>query len=115
MEESDRKEIPVKTRNWNLSVFFILPCYSKKSSSPTKQGELMGMGIPIICNSGVGDVDAIVDKYHSGIVVSSFNQFNIDEMLENRFDKQKLSSNALDYFSLSKGIESYHKIYVKIC
>lgn len=115
VEESDRKEIPVKTRNWNLSVFFILPCYSKKSSSPTKQGELMGMGIPIICNSGVGDVDAIVDKYHSGIVVSSFNQFNIDEMLENRFDKQKLSSNALDYFSLSKGIESYHKIYVKIC
>ena len=115
VEESDRKEIPVKTRNWNLSVFFILPCYSKKSSSPTKQGELMGMGIPIICNSGVGDVDAIVEKYHSGIVVSSFNQFNIDEMLEKRFDKQKLSSNALDYFSLAKGIESYHKIYEKIC
>ena len=103
VEESERKEIPVKTRNWNLSVFFILPCYSKKSSSPTKQGELMGMGIPIICNSGVGDVDAIVEKYHSGIVVSSFNQFNIDEMLEKRFDKQRLSSNALDYFFLSEG------------
>ena len=43
VEESERKEIPVKTRNWNLSVFFILPCYSKKSSSPTKQGELMGI------------------------------------------------------------------------
>ncbi|MEI9956314.1 MAG: hypothetical protein WDM90_08440 [Ferruginibacter sp.] len=40
-----------------FSVFFIKPCYSKQSSSPTKHGEIMAMGIPLITNSGVGDVE----------------------------------------------------------
>lgn len=115
VEESDRKDIPFKTRNWNFSVFFILPCFSKLSSSPTKQGELMGMGIPVICNSGVGDVDSIVEKYQSGIVVPNINQLNLDELLNKKFDKQTLRKGANDYFSLIKGVESYHMIYEKIC
>ncbi len=115
VEESDRKDIPFKTRNWNFSVFFILPCFSKLSSSPTKQGELMGMGIPVICNSGVGDVDSIVEKYQSGIVVLNINQLNLDELLNKKFDKQTLRKGANDYFSLIKGVESYHMIYEKIC
>ena len=57
------------------------------SSSPTKQGELMGMGIPIICNSGVGDVDLIVEKYQSGYVVPNVNQLNLDELLNKKFEK----------------------------
>lgn len=115
VEESDRKDIPYKTRNWSFSVFFILPCFSKLSSSPTKQGELMGMGIPIICNSGVGDVDSIVEKYQSGCVVSNVNQLNLVDILEKSFDKNILTKGAHDYFSLDKGIQSYYKIYEKIC
>ena len=115
VEESDRKDIPFKTRNWNFSVFFILPCFSKLSSSPTKQGELMGMGIPIICNSGVGDVDLIVEKYQSGYVVANVNQFNLDELLNKKFDKETLKKGADDYFSLLKGVESYNMIYKEIC
>ena len=115
VEESDRKDIPFKTRNWNFSVFFILPCFSKLSSSPTKQGELMGMGIPIICNSGVGDVDSIVEKYQSGHVVPNINRLNLDEVLNKKFDKQTLRKGANDYFSLIKGVESYHMIYENIC
>jgi glycosyltransferase involved in cell wall biosynthesis len=115
VEESDRKDIPFKTRNWTFSVFFILPCFSKLSSSPTKQGELMGMGIPIICNSGVGDVDSIVEKYQSGFVIPDMNQINLDGLLDKKFDKQSLTNGALDYFSLDKGIESYQIIYENIC
>ena len=115
VEESDRKDIPFKTRNWNFSVFFMLPCFIKVSSSQTKQGELMGMGIPIICNSGVGDVDSIVEKYQSGHVVPNINQLNLDEVLNKKFDKQTLRKGANDYFSLIKGVESYHMIYENIC
>jgi len=57
IEESDGDDIPFKTRNWNFSLFYIKPSYSKLFPSPTKQGDLMAMGIPIICNSEVGDVD----------------------------------------------------------
>jgi hypothetical protein len=47
---------------FDTSIFFIRPTYSKKASSPTKQGEIMAMGIPLICNYGVGDTDEIVKK-----------------------------------------------------
>lgn len=51
-----RKDVPVLISLMVASVFFILPAYSKKASSPTKQGELMAMGIPVICNDNIGDL-----------------------------------------------------------
>ena len=115
VEESDREDIPFKTRNWNFSLCFIKPSFSKIFSSPTKQGELMGMGIPIICNSGVGDVDFIVEKYKSGFVLKDLNKVNFDIILNTNFKKQKLIEGANQYFSLEKGVMSYLKIYRKIC
>jgi glycosyltransferase involved in cell wall biosynthesis len=115
VEESDREDIPFKTRNWNFSLCFIKPSFSKIFSSPTKQGELMGMGIPIICNSGVGDVDFIVEKYKSGFVLKDLNKVNFEIILNANFKKQKLIEGANQYFSLEKGVMSYLKIYRKIC
>ena len=110
-----REDIPYKTRNWNFSLCFIKPSFSKIFSSPTKQGELMGMGIPIICNSGVGDVDFIVEKYKSGFVLKDLNKVNFEIILNANFKKQKLIEGANQYFSLEKGVISYLKIYRKIC
>jgi glycosyltransferase involved in cell wall biosynthesis len=115
IEESDIWNIPFKTRNWNLSLCFIMPSYSKIFSSPTKQGELMAMGIPIICNSGVGDVDYIVEKYNSGFILNDFNKINFDKILNTNLKKQKLKEGANQYFSLEKGVMSYEKIYKVIC
>lgn len=115
IEESDIWNIPFKTRNWNLSLCFIMPSHSKIFSSPTKQGELMAMGIPIICNSGVGDVDYIVEKYNSGFILNDFNKINFDKILNTNFKKQKLKEGANQYFSLEKGVMSYEKIYKVIC
>ena len=53
------KQVPTYLALSNCSIFFIKPVFSKSASSPTKQGEIMGMGLPHICNSGVGDVDSI--------------------------------------------------------
>jgi hypothetical protein len=75
----------------------------------------MGMGIPIICNSGVGDVDFIVEKYKSGFVLKDLNKVNFDIILNSNFKKQKLNEGANQYFSLEKGVMSYFKIYQKIC
>lgn len=115
IEETDREDIPFKTRNWNFSLCFIKPSFSKIFSSPTKQGELMGMGIPIICNSGVGDVDFIIEKYKSGFVLKDLKKVNFGIILNSNFKKQKLNEGANQYFSLEKGVMSYLMIYQKIC
>src|SRR6185437_1384551 len=73
-KNAQRNEVPALLSFSKYSVFFIKPCYSKQSSSPTKHGEIMAMDIPVITNAGVGDVADIVEKYQSGIVMKDLNK-----------------------------------------
>lgn len=98
-----------------VSIFFIKPVFSKRASSPTKQGEIMGMGIPYVCNAGVGDVDEIVADTDSGFVVKQFSQSNYQTVVEKIFssktDAQKNIAGAEKYYSLKSGVEKYHLVY----
>ena len=49
-----------------------------KASSPVKLGEIMSMGIPIICNSNVGDTDRIIRESGAGAIVRSFSNDDYD-------------------------------------
>jgi glycosyltransferase involved in cell wall biosynthesis len=114
-----RNEVPVLLSLSNYSLFFIKPCFSKLSSSPTKHGEIMAMGIPVITNSGVGDVKAIVDKYNAGYVVDDFTDeaFNavIDQLLVDKsFDTDSIRKGAVEFYSLEKAVELYEKMYKEI-
>ncbi len=111
-----RHEVPALLSFSNYSVFFIKPCYSKMSSSPTKHGEIMAMGIPVITNSGVGDVKQIVEKYKSGFVINDFSDSNYDEILknilsQNEFDKSAIRNGAKEFYDLGNAIKHYKKIY----
>jgi len=64
--------VPIVVSISDFSIFFILPLYSKMSSSPTKKGEIMSMGIPVICNTGIGDTDDIANKYDADYIVHKF-------------------------------------------
>jgi glycosyltransferase involved in cell wall biosynthesis len=70
--KGNRADIPHLISLCKAQLFFIKPAYSKMSSSPTKQAEIMAMGIPVFCNTKVGDTASIVTKYKSGIVLSEF-------------------------------------------
>jgi glycosyltransferase involved in cell wall biosynthesis len=112
---SERTSVPIYASVGEFSIFFIKPCFSKQSSSPTKQGELMALGIPVICNSGVGDTDMIVKKYDSGQIVDSLDEQNYRQVVNNiegiSFDADKIRKGALNYFSLKLGVSNYKKIY----
>jgi len=119
VKQAARNEIPALLSFSKYSVFFIKPCYSKQSSSPTKHGETMAMGIPVITNDGVGDVANIVEKYQSGIVLKELNEkeFNSVANIINEgttFDEHNIRTGALEYYSLTNAIEKYKNIYKKI-
>ncbi len=101
---------------FHFSIFFIRPTFSKKASSPTKQGEIMAMGIPLVCNQGVGDTDYIVKKYNSGLVIQDFTSNSYQEVVNKDFDfnKEELREGAKHYFSLDQGFERYMKVYKSI-
>lgn len=113
-----RNEVPVLLSLSNATLFFIKPTYSKMSSSPTKQGEIMSMGLPLFCNAGIGDTDDIVTKYQAGIIVQSFEnrsyELAIEQFIHSSFDSVAIREGAKQYFGLDRGIKSYHTVYKKI-
>jgi glycosyltransferase involved in cell wall biosynthesis len=44
----------------DFGISFIRPAPSKESSSPTKVGEYLGAGLPVVCTAGVGDLDRLI-------------------------------------------------------
>jgi glycosyltransferase involved in cell wall biosynthesis len=113
-----RTQVPALLSLSNYSIFFIKPCYSKLSSSPTKHGELMAMGIPVIANSGVGDVKEIVEDFKSGFVLEDFTQTSFDKVIEQMesaiFDSGAIRRGAFEFYSLEKAINTYTSLYDEI-
>jgi glycosyltransferase involved in cell wall biosynthesis len=116
---SSRKEIVERMSVSNLSVFFIKPCYSKISSSPTKLGELLAMEIPVISNSGVGDVNEIIKATGGGIVIDNFDQQNYIKAIHTlekvqSADSKSIREKARYYYDLQKAINKYAEIYRRV-
>lgn len=114
-----REDVPKELAKIDIGVFFIKPCFSKQSSSPVKQGEFMSMGIPIITNSGIGDTDAIINKYNSGFLITEFNDSSYQEAVNEidalvNLSKNSFAKGADEYFSLNKGNTSYLNIYLDL-
>jgi len=115
---ASRKEVPLFLSISNWSIFFIKDAYSKKASSPTKQGEIMAMGIPVICNP-IGDTGRIINESGTGIVVSNFSSECLLQALGS-FEKlsaiepEKIRKAAIRYFDLKNGIERYRQAYKSI-
>lgn len=115
VKESTRQDLPTYLSVCQLSVFFIKPVFSKKASSPTKHGELMSMGIPLIANDLVGDVGDIIRQTNSGVVISGFTkqeyQEAIEKMLRSTYNKAEINQSARQVYGLQNGISTYHKVY----
>jgi glycosyltransferase involved in cell wall biosynthesis len=116
IKNAARAEVPALLSLSKFSVFFIKPCYSKQASSPTKHGEIMAMGIPVITNSGVGDVADIIEKSSSGIVLKSFSEAEFECVSKTiaagiSFDKNSIRNAAFQYYNLENAVDKYSKIY----
>ena len=103
--------------DWGL--FFILPVFSKKASSPTKLAEFLAMGIPVITNTGVGDVDEIIEKNKAGIIVNGTDDKSYYQAVEEiqAFEKQGpdfYRAISQKYFDVEIGIEKYYSVYKRI-
>lgn len=53
----------------DLGVSFVRPCFSKISSSPTKVGEYLAAGLPVVSTAGIGDVDELLEANRVGVLV----------------------------------------------
>jgi glycosyltransferase involved in cell wall biosynthesis len=112
---ASRQQVPLFLSLSNWSIFFIKDAYSKKASSPTKQGEIMAMGIPIICND-IGDTGRIIEASGTGFVVRNFSAEAYTQISQrlgelNSLDKEMIRKATFEYFDLTNGVDSYLNVY----
>lgn len=115
VKPADRNEVPEVLSLSDWSIFFIKDAYSKKASSPTKQGEIMAMGIPLICNN-IGDTGAIVSAAKAGIVIRQFDESHYTEAVHDMLnsvppDPQAVRQAAFEHYDLQNGIKRYAAVY----
>ena len=78
------------------------------------------MGIPIICNTGVGDSSEIVLKTNSGWVVNTFNLNEYNEVIDqinnksSQKNKAEIEKHSKQLFDLQVGVKRYDDIYNRI-
>jgi glycosyltransferase involved in cell wall biosynthesis len=119
VKKARREDVPLYLLLSNLSVYFIKPVFSKRASSPTKQAEIMSMGIPVVCNARIGDSAMIMNDGKAGLMINGFTDEEywravegIDNLLN--LDPRQLREKALKFFNLKDGIDTYHQIYKNV-
>ena len=112
---ASRDEVPKLMTAADLGIFFIKPVFSKTASSPTKMGEMLAVGLPIVANSGVGDVERMVDDIGCGVAIHDFTTESYRDALE-RIEALPSSpgerrKRALPWFDVKLGVDRYDRIY----
>jgi glycosyltransferase involved in cell wall biosynthesis len=114
-----RKDVPAVIKASDINISFIKPVYSKISSSPTKLGEVLSMGIPVICNSGVGDVKEIVNNADAGFIIDGFTSKDFDRAINAVPSLLEKSPAAIRHsvknvFDLENGVALYKASYKQV-
>jgi glycosyltransferase involved in cell wall biosynthesis len=117
-KSAHRSNLPAILSISDSTIYFITPSFSKIASSPTKKAELLCMGIPSVCNDGVGDTTQIMETNYAGFVCRNFNESEylkaidfLTSSLKKPDEKERLRSIGINYFSLEKGVEKYNRVY----
>jgi glycosyltransferase involved in cell wall biosynthesis len=116
---ADRNEVPSFIALADISVVFIQPDISKVGCSPTKLAELFACNVPVVANSGVGDLDSIISLEKNGsVIVKDFFEVTLRAAVERVIAfKETSTSNIRENnreFALEEGIARYGSVYSEL-
>jgi glycosyltransferase involved in cell wall biosynthesis len=103
------------------AMFYAGGAVSELGRSPTRMAEILGCGVPVIANEGVGDVANIIREYNVGVILTEGSEVAmmaaLDELEALRSDpdlRKRCRQAAEDVFSLQAGTAAYRKLYTEI-
>lgn len=103
------------------SVMFFTDGLGKLGSSPTRMAEVLGCGLPVVANDGVGDVARIIRDYRVGVLAAGPSKIEMETawdelqaLLSDADLPARCRKAAEDVFSLSSGTASYAALYEAI-
>jgi glycosyltransferase involved in cell wall biosynthesis len=115
-------EVPSYLAAADAGLSFIKRCVSKIASSPTKNGEYLACGLPLVINAGVGDSDALIDDWNAGVLIEEFTDKEyaeagraIEAIVARPEARQQARAVAEQLFDLNTiGTERYVSLYERV-
>lgn len=100
----------------DVGVMFFAP---KPGSAPTRLGEFLAAGVPVVGNSGIGDLGRLIDYYKVGVVIDDTQDpAALEKAARDLLARYEgiLASGACryaaeDYFSVEQGAKRYRDLY----
>ena len=115
------QEMPDAVREHDVSVMFFTEGLSKLGSSPTRMGEVLACGLPVLVNRGVGDVERIVMEHRVGILVASSARADmiaaldaLDALMGDPELPERCRRAAESVYALDNGTRKYAEIYHRL-
>ncbi len=118
----DPSDIPRWLSTFRLGVFFLRPSYAAKASSYTKLAEFLACGVPVVTNTGVGDVDKILGANRCGVLVPGLTEADLKTAARQALTlldgddvpadtRASCRATAEKYFALEDGARRFLSIY----
>jgi glycosyltransferase involved in cell wall biosynthesis len=116
------RDVPSYLAAADVGLAFIKRCVSKIASSPTKNGEYLACGLPLVINAGVGDSDLLIEEWKAGVLIEHFGEENylkaareIDAIIGDVEVREKARQVAEKVFNLETiAGERYASLYERV-
>jgi glycosyltransferase involved in cell wall biosynthesis len=115
-------DVPSYLAAADAGLAFIKRCTSKLASSPTKNGEYLACGLPLVLNTGIGDSDALINHWNAGVLIEGFTDTDyqragreIEAMVRRPDVRKSARSVAEQVFNLETvASERYASLYERV-
>ena len=103
--------------NFGVSICKLNAGPSLAAAMPTKIGEFLACGRPMVVNKGLGDMDQFIDEFDAGVILDgSVNNLHesatkLVGLLLDPETPQRCRALAEKYFSMEKGADNYLNMY----
>lgn len=119
IQPAEHGEVPFWLAATDVAVALRQPGFSSLGASPTKLGEYLACGVPVVVNDGVGDVREIVEQLNAGAVLSSMSVCEIDDVVSRlddilAIDSGELRERSRNIHDMPVALAKYRQVYDSI-
>lgn len=114
-------EVPKWLSIAHVGVAFYRRGLSNVARFPTKIGEYLASGLPVVVSGGVGDCDGLIEAGRVGVSVGEFtiSEYRraarlLRELLQDQSLSNRCRNIALRRLSIAEGVERYHSVYAHV-
>lgn len=115
-------KVPSFLAHAHVGVSFRKSTFAQIAASPTKIPEYLAGGLPVVCNSGIGDMDDLVAREQVGVVLQDFEETSYQQaavqaltLADDKSIQDRAKRVAHKYFDLDQvGGKQYVELYRRL-